>query len=251
MTLRGAAAHCIALSVLVGGCGDSTVDVFDPDVGLLAHWALDEGQAGDAVADSSGFGLDGTVSTNPPIPSQDVPPVHFPDPYSLSFNGQDEYVVFGNPPILNLGGPITIATWVRATGTDGYQDIVAHGYTPDQSQDVALRINSGSYEFTYFDFQAGMNHDATVTIPPSDLGAWVHLCGVFDGSNYLVYRDGALAATTPDTTAPAANINALWAIGARAPDSAAAARFLAGKLDDVRIYGRALTAAEVQALYQR
>jgi hypothetical protein len=28
-------------------------------------------------------------------------------------------------------------------------------------------------------------------------------------------------------------------------------RFLAGELDDVRIYGRALSAAEVQALYQR
>jgi hypothetical protein len=251
LTRRRTAACCIALSLLAGGCGDSTVDVFNPDVGVLAHWALDEGEAGDAVVDSSGFGLDGALSANPPVPSPDVPPVHFPDPYSLSFNGQDEYVVFGNPPILNLGGPISIAAWVRATSTDGFQDIVAHGYTPDQVQDLALRINSGSYEFTYFDFQAGMDHGAKVTIQPSDVGAWVHLCGVFDGNNYLVYRDGALAATTPDTTVPPANINALWAIGGRAPDSAAAVRFLAGELDDVRIYGRALSAAEVQALYQR
>ncbi len=236
-----------------GACTNTTVDVFNPDLGLLAHWALDEGQAGAVVADSSGFGLDGTVSANPPVPSPDVPPVHFPDRYSLSFNGQDQYVTFGNPPILNLGGPISIAAWVRATGTDGYQDIVAHGYTADQAQDLALRIHAGIYEFTYFIFQnqQAQNHEGQATIPASDAGAWVHLCGVFDGASYIVYRNGVPAAMSADATPPPPNIDALWAIGARAPDSAAGARFLAGKLDDVRIYGRALTASEVQALYQR
>jgi hypothetical protein len=249
LNLRGAALGCVALSVFAdGACGDSTVDVFDPDLGLLAHWALDESQAGSVVLDSSGFALDGTVSSGPPVPTLDIPPVHFPDPHSLSFNGQDEYVVFGNPPILNLGGPISVAAWVRPTRTDGYRDIVAHGYTPDKAEDLALRIESGTYDFTYWN---GQDHHGVATVPPSDVGAWVHLCGVFDGGTYRLYRNGELAATTADTTAPPANINALWSIGARAPESDAGARFLEGEIDDARIYGRALSAAEVQALYQR
>jgi hypothetical protein len=173
LNLRGAALGCVALSVFAdGACGDSTVDVFDPDLGLLAHWALDESQAGSVVLDSSGFGLDGTVSSGPPVPTLDIPPVHFPDPHSLSFNGQDEYVVFGNPPILNLGGPISVAAWVRPTRTDGYRDIVAHGYTPDKAEDLALRIESGTYDFTYWN---GQDHHGVATVPPSDVGAWVHL----------------------------------------------------------------------------
>lgn len=244
----GVAVSCLALALAAGGCGNSVIDVFDPDLGLLAHWALDEGQAGSTVADSSGFGLDGMPSADPPIPTTDVPPVHFSDPYSLSFNGQDQYVSLGNPPILNLGGPISVAAWIRPLGTGDYQDILAHGYTEDGSQDEALRIKSGTYEFTYWNNQ---EHDGIATVPASDVGAWVHLCGVFDGSNYLVYRDGALAATTADTTVPPANITAAWGIGAHAPNSDTATRFFAGEIDDVRVYGRALSAAEVQALYQR
>lgn len=242
---------CLALSVAGSfGCGNSVIDVFDPDLGLLAHWALDESTAGSTVRDSSVFGTaPGTPSApSAPTPTTDVPPVHFPDPYSLSFNGVDQYVAFGNPPILNSGGPISVAAWIRPTGTDGYQDLVAHGYTADNTQDEALRIKSGTYEFTFWNTQ---EHDGIKTIPAEDIGAWVHLCGVFDGSSYIVYRNGQVAATTPDTTVPAANIPANWGIGAHAPSSDNATRFFSGQIDDVRIYGRALSAAEVQALYDR
>lgn len=239
----------IACALTAGACGNSTIDVWNPDLGLIAHWALDESAPGGTVVDSSGFGLNGTPSANPPAPSRDVPPVHFADPYSLSFNGQDQWVVFGNPPILNLGGAITFAAWVRATATDGYRNVLAHGYTTDLSRDEALRIKAGTYEFTYY--MATIDHDGVAPIPDSDVGTWVHLCGVFDGSSYLIYRNGMLAGATDDTTAPPANIDALWSLGARAPNGDAGTRFLAGEIDDVRVYGRALSAAEVQALYQR
>ena len=232
-----------------GACRDTTLDLLDPDLGLLAHWALDEAQAGSIALDSSGFGNHGTLSTNPPMPTPDVPPVHFRDPYSLSFNGQDQWIEMGNPPLLNLGGPISMAAWVRPTAIDNYRNVVAHGYrwTPDYA--LALRIYSGAYQFTYWD---GSDHLASAPVPASDLGAWVHLCGVYDGATYAVYRNGTLAAATTDTPVPAANVDAVWAIGARAPQPTGGANYLLqGQIDDVRIYGRALTAAEVEALYRR
>jgi hypothetical protein len=79
----------------------------------------------------------------------------------------------------------------------------------------------------------------------------VHLCGVFDGGQYYLYRNGRLAASTVDTTTPPSNADTPWAIGARAPQPDGAERLMQGDIDDVRIDGRALNGAEVEALYRR
>jgi hypothetical protein len=243
------AVSCVGLALIGGAaCSNTTLDLFDPDIGLLAHWALDESQPGSTAMDSSGFGLDATPSTNPPTPTRDVPPVHFANPYSVSFNGVDQWVDVGNPALLNAGGAISIAAWVRPENVDGYHNIVAHGYRDNPNFDVSLRINSGNYEFTYWNLP---DHVATAAIPPADLGAWVHLCGVFDGAAYSVYRNGVLAASTADATAPPPNADTPWAIGARAPQPDGLDRLMQGEIDDVRIYGRALPSSEVQALYRR
>lgn len=240
---------CLGLVLVAGGgCSNTTLDLFDPDLGLLAHWALDEGQAGSVVADASGFGLHGTPSANPPVPLSDPPPVHFADPYGLSFNGQDQWILVGNPPLLNSGGSMSIAAWVRTATTDNFRNVVAHGWRDDPNFDVALRINSGNYEFRYWD---SVDHGAAAPIPASDLGVWVHLCGVFDGATYYVYRNGALAGSAADAATPPPDIDTPWAIGARAPQPDSLSRLFQGEIDDVRIYGRALSAAEVEALYRR
>ena len=64
--LATTAIACAGLALFVDGCGNSTLDLFNPDLGLLAHWAFDESQAGSTAADSSGFGLHATPSANPP-----------------------------------------------------------------------------------------------------------------------------------------------------------------------------------------
>ena len=239
-------------------CNNATLDLTNPDLGkpepgnpdlgLLAHWALDESQPGSIAVDSSGFGNHGQPSQNPPVPTQDVPPVRFQDPFSLSFNGQDQWIEIGNPGLLNVGGPVSVAAWIRATtintNTNSNSNIVAHGYRYDPSYDFALRMDTGTYVFTTWD---SVDHEAVATIPSGDVGTWVHLCGVFDGNTYQIYRNGALAAATADTTAPQPNVDTIWVIGGSAKHD----NLLQGQIDDVRIYGRALSAAEVEALYRR
>jgi hypothetical protein len=253
--LRRFAVAWLGAMLLVGvACNNTTLDLANPDLGnpefgnpdlgLLAHWALDESQPGSAAADSSGFGNDGLPSQNPPVPTEDVPPVRFQDPFSLSFNGQDQWIDIGNPGLLNVGGPVSVAAWIRATRIDTRSNIVAHGYRFGPSYDFALRVDTGTYVFTTWD---SVNHQAVTTIPSGDAGTWVHLCGVFDGDTYQIYRNGALAAATADTTAPQSNVDTIWVIGGSAKQD----NLLQGQIDDVRIYGRALSAAEVEALYRR
>jgi hypothetical protein len=244
------AVGCLGAVLAAGaGCNDTSVDFLNPDLGLLAHWALDESQPGSVAIDASGFGNHGTPSLDPPVPTQHVPPVHFRDRFSLSFNGQDQWIEIGNPPLLNVGGPISAAAWVRPASIDSRGNILAHGYRFGPSYDFALRVDAGTYVFTTWD---SINHQAVATIPTSDIGTWVHLCGVFDGATYRLYRNGTLAATTADATAPQANIDATWAIGARAPQQDSGVdNLIQADVDDVRIYGRALSSAEVEALYRR
>lgn len=237
-----------ACLLLAAGCGNSTLDLFDPDRGLLGHWAFDEAEAGAVAVDSSPFGFDAMPSADPPTPTRDVPPVHFPDPFSLSFSGTGQWVVVGNPPLLNAGGVISIAAWVRPASVDGYHNVLAHGWRNNPNHDVALRIYNGNYEFTYWN---SVDHVARSPVPTSDIGSWVHLCGVFDGSTYFIYRNGALAGSIADTTTPPANIDTPWAIGGRAPQPDSLERLMNGEIDDLRLYGRALGAGEVDALYRR
>jgi hypothetical protein len=239
-------AGCLCSVLLCNACTNTVLDLFNPDLGLLAHWALDESRAGRTVVDSSAFGNDGAPSESPPVPTDDVPPVGFHDPFSLSFNGEDQWIDLGNPPLLNGGGPISVAAWLRATRIDTRSNVVAHGFRFDPDYDFALRLEAGTYVFTTWD--GIIDHRAVTTVPSDDVGSWVHLCGVFDGTRYRLYRNGALAASTEDKAAPQANVDTAWAIGASA---SGLENLLQGQIDDVRIYGRALSSAEVQALYRR
>lgn len=253
------AVGCLAALCLgAGACSNTALDLgfrdaaafANPDPGLLAHWALDESQPGATVVDSSGFGNDGKPSANPPIPMTDVPPVRFKDPHSFSFNGQDQWIELGNPSVLNIGGPITLAAWIRPLATDRDRNVIAHGYRWDIPHDFALRIHEGVYRFTTWD---SSDHAADATMDPSQIDTWVHLCGVFDGTTYYIYVNGALAGSRVDATQPPANVDNIWAIGARAPqgNNPSVDDQFQGQIDDVRIYGRALRPDEINALYLR
>jgi len=243
----------VALVGVVVSCGDTTVDLPHPDRGLLAHWTLDEAVAGGPIHDAAGWGLpEGTTSSPPPTPSSDVPPVHFPDSHSLSFNGVDQWVSLQNPGILNMGGVITLAAWVRPAaiedGAHGGHTVVTHGYRDNPKFDLGLRLIRTKYEFAYWD---GVNHSAEAPILATDLNRWVHLCGTFDGNAYKIYVDGVLADSKADATSPPANADTFWSIGAKIPMPDLLDRPMDGKIDDVRIYGRALSADEVRALFRK
>jgi len=69
--------------------------------------------------------------------------------------------------------------------------------------------------------------------------AWHHVAMTYDGANIKLYVDGVLKTTTAKTGAIATNSSNLL-IGSTVP----------GKLDDMRIYNRALSQTEITALYQ-
>jgi hypothetical protein len=246
----------VALAAALLACGETVITVetrrtpspgVDLDDGLLAYWPFDETEAGTTVVDASGHGHDGTPSPNPPAPSLSVPPVGFSNERSLSFDGVEQLVDIGNPERLDVSGNVTLSAWIRPAALDGFRNIVAHGFRNTPNRELALRIVDAEFQFTAWN---SADHMASAPVPTGDVDNWHHLAGVYDGGRYLLYRDGELVAEQEDEYAPAA-LESPWALGGRAETTPAEGRYFSGFIDDVRIYGRALSGDEVRALFRR
>jgi hypothetical protein len=235
-------------------CGESTITFQEAEPeskvdlarGLILYLPLDEVEAGATAHDASGNGHDGVPSENPPVPSTSIPPVGLDNSRSLRFDGANQLLDLGNPATLNVAGAVTIAAWIRPLATDGYRNIVAHGYRDVPPQELALRVNGGRYEFIAWD---GSDHVARTPVPDGDIDNWHHLCGVYSGRSYRIYRDGELFAERADSFAPFA-VDESWAVGGRSVEIPADRRYFDGFIDEVRIYNRALSEDEVRALVQ-
>jgi len=242
-----------ALAIAISACGETTITIddsepaSDPERGLLAYLPFDEAEPGSVAIDASGHGHHGTPSANPPMPSLSVPPVGFANFRSLAFDGVEKLVDLGNPSGLDVSGNVTIAAWIRPLALDGYRNIVAHGFRRAPDAELSLRIYEGDYEFTTWD---GMDHMASAPVSPGDVDNWHHVVGVHHDRSYRLYRDGKLVVEHPDSVVPT-RIDASWAVGGRSATPPDEARFFSGLIDEVRIYGRALSDNEVRALFRR
>ena len=103
-----------------------------------------------------------------------------------------------------------------------------------------------SWEAGVFD---GVDFFAATPILEEDIGTWIHLTGTFDGAAWRLYRN----ATEVDQLQTAKGrfpFEASWSIGGRVPiNPTGEPRALHGSVDEVRLYNRALTPAEVMDLY--
>jgi len=201
---------------------------------LVGYWKLDETDASGPFADASGNGLAGT-GVRAPQPSTLAPKVSFPDPGSLAFAG-NQCVGLGNPAALNFTGAVALAAWVNISTRNGTHDVVTHG---PAGAETGLRLDGDAY--VVYAAVGGVFHKATFSIPTTDVGTWVHLAGVYDGTTWRVYRNGAQVGAHADTVGSQL-VNADWAIGG---DGGCAGNFFRGSIDDVRIYHGALSGAEV------
>ena len=74
---------------------------------------------------------------------------------------------------------------------------------------------------------------------------WGHLAGTYDGATVKLYIDGSLANSMSFSGTNAGMDTTMGAIG----QSGLNDRYFQGKIDDVRVYNRALSAGEVKQLY--
>jgi hypothetical protein len=204
--------------------------------GLVAYYPLD-GNANDA----SGNGNNGAVLNGATFVSD-----RFGGAGSaLSCNGANSGAVQVPDSAAIRFGPaasITVALWVYRIGTTDTMHIIGKRHacavaeTPDRpTYQMAFSPLEG------LAFGAGLYNEVRTGMGLMT-NTWKHLAGTCDGSTYRFYIDGALVATTNGTLGSAIT-NSLIIGGS------GTCQGFQGVLDDVRIYNRALSDAEVGQLY--
>jgi hypothetical protein len=208
-----------------------------PTGGLVAAYAFDEG-TGATVGDASGNGLAGRI-----VGATWTTAGKYGG--ALSFNGWSSYVDLGNPTGLQITGSMTWSAWILATANP-----------PDDGQIIAKSYEAGWQFKTSPDtgphtFGTGVSTDGTsltqrYSKTVRELNTWYHVAGVYNAvaRTLAIYVNGVLDNGVLRGTVPAGQYNAPQnvTIGRRAGGF-----YFQGRIDEVRVYDRALSQAEIQA----
>jgi hypothetical protein len=205
--------------------------------GLMAAYSLDEG-SGTLAHDASGNNNTGTLTNGPLWTTGKYGK-------ALSFDGVNDYVAVPNSSSLDISGKnLTLSLWVNLTDTGNDQVLLAK---PWVSSAMSTPYHQYALEFDgngakTLDFYFG---DTTGTLQGFHLagytpGTWAHVAFTYDGTTVKGYLNGVQKLSVAATQSIQARGNSLL-LGV---DGAFGQAFK-GRLDQVRIYNRALTASEI------
>jgi beta-lactam-binding protein with PASTA domain len=178
---------------------------------------------------------------------------------ALSFDGANDWVtvtdVTGSPLDLTTG--MTLEAWVNPTAMAGWETVVMkeRGGVGTGLMSYALYAHDGAGEVppqaNSFAGPAGyirVNPVASTTDQavrqalhtPLALNTWTHIATTYDGTSQRLYINGVLVATKAQTGTIAAGNQPL-----RIGGNNVSGEFFQGLIDEVRVYNRALSAAEI------
>lgn len=172
---------------------------------------------------------------------------------AVSLNGSSKYLNIADASCANLEftGSRTISAWVNPASFAAIGAIIGKRGT-DYATNAGYIFyidTSGLVHFTIDGLTT--NTDVTSSIALT-LSSWNHVVGVYDGASLLIYINGYLNARLPATGTGASANSWPFSIGCdNQGTSNAAGLFFNGLIDDVSVYNRALTAAEILNLYNQ
>jgi len=208
-------------------------DVPGQSEGGVSRYKLD-GNADDAWGDNNGTN-NGADLTATGVYGQ-----------AANFNGS-ENVSFSNSPI-PATDKITISFWTKGASTQPKEDFIMHAQ--DLSGDRVLTIHvpwdDGK---VYWDFGDSPEERMSVDLTGFDWQTWNHWVFTVDSTKpYMaIYRNGELIKKDKTVGKELTSKPDKTKIGSKSNDN----RYYEGKIDDVRIYDKALTPLQVEKLYNK
>jgi hypothetical protein len=198
--------------------------------GVVAAYGFEEG-SGTTTADSTGNGSTGTLAST-------VWSANGRYGNGLTFNGTSSRVNVADSGMLDFTIGMTLEAWVNPTNLSNWRTVVIKETSGGLA--YALYASDGSRPAVYINTGGG---DIGLTGPTAlPTNTWTHLATTFDGATLRLFVDGVQVASRAATGALLTSASPL-----RIGGNAVWGEYFAGDLDEVRLYGRALSAAEIQA----
>ncbi len=211
-------------SVLGAGGEADANEIIDLNDGLVSYYSF-EGNVNDTEGTNHGVNhgadyVDGKIGKG------------------LSFNGVNDYVNVGSDLSLNfVGAPMTVSAWVNTT----------------RASTQIILGSRGIHGYNVFldNFKAGFGESHVSSIDSTDsitANNWHHLGVVYKTNDEVrFYIDGLLDSGNPQVYSPTFTIGNQYNIGLR--DGTLYP--FSGTIDEVGVWNRALTAGEVNQIWER
>lgn len=206
--------------------------------GLAGFWDFDDCDTCTTVTDRSGNSNTGTMydATGPTATNLHVTGK---TGNGSTFDGVKYYVDAGNASNLNITGNITIGAWIKPN-TLARSAVVAKDFTDVRG--YMFGIESTGEVYMEKDGLILLNAGTTMSA-----GGWNHIAVTFDGAGWTTWLNGVPAATSGDISGIPSQTTTSLTVGRR--NYTGVESYFDGIIDEVKIYNRALSAAEIKNLY--
>lgn len=195
------------------------------DTGLVGYWHFDEGTSTLAY-DASGRGKNGTLTNGPTWQSGS----NCKAGNCLNFDGTNDYIQL--PTVSSYANAVTVTAWAYHNASSDWDDIVEGA-----CGDLLFAFSNN-----YLTFGGQCANPFGMTTYVSNINsAWHHVAGVYTGSAVKLYVDGNEVASS--TKSGSFTLFTPKIGGGNASEN------FNGRIDEVRIYNRALSAQEIKDQY--
>ena len=196
--------------------------------GLISYWTFDEADIdGDTVKDAWGENH-GTIVGDPEVVKGKVGE-------ALKFDGEDDYVKVPHSEELDFQtDEATVEAWIYPNAIEADKHTLYR--KADATDKFIIRLNGSNLEL-YLQTDAGSNNIAAGNI---EANKWQHVSGRYDGSSLEVFIDGISVGSVDHSGNLVSDVADAY-IGSRPSD-----RRYNGIIDEIRLYNRALSEAEIR-----
>jgi hypothetical protein len=163
---------------------------------------------------------------------------------AYSFDGVDDYIASNSD--ISLDTTYSVALWFNYTESTESATLFHRGYQGWCWYEPKIHIDEASTLKVNVSGCSGEGTVGTLEIAP---GEWYHVAIVARNGSQEFYVNGEKIASTGHTLRYTFAYKAF--IGVSANQNTPVLNYFHGSIDDVRIYNRALSEAEVQALYEQ
>jgi hypothetical protein len=201
--------------------------------GIIAHWPVDN-----SGSDISGNNHNLTLLNGAAYSTDNQQGT-----YSFSLNGVD---AFASSDVINLGSEFTIMMWAKLTAPHNSRTLIANAASGDITSGFKLFVNSFGLDDGRIVFESGNGSGLHYTNTSDNVfgfNTWNHVALAISATTGVatIYYNGN-DVTSFSGSHTAFNTNAILNLGIMTNNICA----MAGYLDDVQIYGRILSQAEIQ-----
>ena len=200
--------------------------------GLVAAFSFNDG-TGTTAGDSSGKGNAGVTSGTSWSSLGH-------NSGALSFNGSNSWVTVADTPSLDLSGGMTLEAWVYPTALGAWRTALIKEDTSGATSGQPYALYASGNTSAPLGMAYGGAEARAYGSSQLPLSTWTHLATTYDGSTVRLYVNGSLAGTQSLSGPMPASPDPL-----RIGGNASWGEYFAGRIDDVRVYNRALTGGEV------